>query len=121
MGLDWRDCIFTFIDLPGVKKLAPSDGAGSKLMRQLHRLAAKEVPRLATVAQAYVWNDSVLLLSFVDKRASSVVAAMKDADRFKRQVDNLKKSYAVAVKIALAGWRRICGVRPMARPRRLGA
>jgi hypothetical protein len=62
MGLNWRECIVTFIDLPGVKRLAPTDGAGSKLMRQLHRLAAKEVPTLTAVAHAYVWNDSVLLL-----------------------------------------------------------
>jgi len=39
MGLESRDCIVTFIDLPGVKKLAPRHGAGSNLMRQLHRLA----------------------------------------------------------------------------------
>lgn len=98
MKSEWRDCIVTFIDLSGVKRLAPSDGAGSKLMRQLHRLAAKEIPRLSTVAHAYVWNDSILLLSFVDKASRSFVAAMKDVDAFKRQVDCLKTSYGVAVK-----------------------
>jgi hypothetical protein len=29
MGPDWRDCIVTFIDLPGVRKLAPLDSGGS--------------------------------------------------------------------------------------------
>jgi hypothetical protein len=52
---------------------------------------------VSTVAHAYVWNDSVLLLSFVDKSSRTVTAAMMDGDRFKRQVDGLKTSDAVAV------------------------
>jgi hypothetical protein len=43
MGLNWRDCIITVIDLAGVKKLASSNGAASRLMRQLHRLAARTI------------------------------------------------------------------------------
>jgi len=98
MGPDWRDCIVTFIDLPGVRKLAPLDSAGSALMLQLHNLASEEVPTLTAIAHSYVWNDSVLLLAFVNDTASSVVAAMKDADRFKRRVDAIKKCYAIAVR-----------------------
>jgi hypothetical protein len=98
MGHDWRDCIVTLFDLPGVKKLASQGGAGSSLMRQLHSLAVSEVPTLSGVVHAYVWNDSVLLLSFVDKSIGSYNAAMRDADRFKRRIDKLRKSYAVAVK-----------------------
>jgi hypothetical protein len=98
MGSDWRDCIVTFIDLPGVKKLASANSAGSDLMRRLHALAARELPRLAAIDHAYVWNDSVLLLSFIKNTPASFVAAMTDAHRFKRRVNGLKKCYAVAVK-----------------------
>jgi hypothetical protein len=69
MGATWRDCIVSLYDLPGVKKLAPKSGGGSSLMRRLHRVAVKTVPDLTAVAHAYVWNDSVLLLAFVELTA----------------------------------------------------
>ena len=97
MGKNWRDCIIVFFDLRGVKRLAPQSGAGSSVMRDLHALAAKEVPLLARVNHAYVWNDSVLLLGFVDK-TDSIVEVMREADSFKRAVDAIRTSYAVAVK-----------------------
>lgn len=40
----------------------------------------------------------MLLLSFVDQHCASFVAAMRDADGFKRKLDAVAKSYAVAVK-----------------------
>jgi len=98
MGENWRDCIVVFLDLPGVKELAPRTAAGSSMMRELHVLAVKEVPHLTRVNHAYVWNDSVLLLGFVDKTRASFIEVMREADRFKRAVDVIKTSYAVAVK-----------------------
>jgi hypothetical protein len=98
MGKNWRDCIIVFFDLAAVKSLAPQTGAGSSVMRKLHALAANEVPRLVRVNHAYVWNDSVLLLGFVDKTRDSFVKMMREADSFKRAVDAIKTSYAVAVK-----------------------
>jgi len=85
MGKNWRDCIIVFFDLPGIKSLAPQSGAGSAVMRKLHALAAKEVPRLARVNHAYIWNDSVLLLGFVDDGDSAFVV-MREADSFKQAV-----------------------------------
>jgi len=99
MGAEWRDCIVTMIDLPGVKKGASDPTLGSGLMRQLHKLMVHELSGdFTTVSHAYAWNDSVLLLSFVDAGQESFVAAMRDADALKRRVDQLRKSYAVAVK-----------------------
>lgn len=99
MGPAWRDCIVTHIDLPWVKRLATKTGAGSRLMRQLHALAVRQLASgFSTVAHAYAWNDSVLLLSYVDARAASYDAAMRDAEMFKRRVDRLRRSYAVSVK-----------------------
>jgi hypothetical protein len=97
MGKQWRDCIVTLIDLIGIKKLSAS-GAGSDLMQRLHLLVAQESSKLNSVDHIYVWNDSVLLLSYVNHRAASFQTAMRDADRLKRRIDTLGKSYAIAVK-----------------------
>ncbi|MBI3004773.1 MAG: hypothetical protein HYY49_05090 [Ignavibacteriales bacterium] len=98
MGSNWRDCIIIFIDLVGVKKLAAKNGAGSKLMQKLYSLAVTNLPQLTSVSRAYVWNDSILLLSYIGNSSDSFVAIMKDADKFKRHVDTLMSSYAIAVK-----------------------
>lgn len=99
MGAEWRDCIVTMIDLPGVKRPAKKPSAGSDLMRRFHTLVVTELSEhFLSVAHAYTWNDSVLLLSYVNGDKASFVAAMRDAERLKRRVDQLQKSYAVAVK-----------------------
>lgn len=98
MGKSWRDCIIVLIDLPGVRKLAPLKGVGASVMRKLHILTTRQVPHLANVNHAYVWNDSVLLVGFVDGTSDSFVRVMREVDTFKRAVDSINTSYAIAVK-----------------------
>ena len=97
MGQEWHDCIVTLIDLVGIRKLTRY-GDASKVMRKFHKLVTQEKSALRSVAHAYAWNDSVLLLSYVDGHNASFEAAIRDADRLKRRVDQLTKSYAIAVK-----------------------
>jgi hypothetical protein len=97
MGKDWQDCIVTLIDLVGVKARA-QQGIASKLMLKFHNIVVKERGSLNATAHAYVWNDSVLLLSYVNENSSSFESAMKDADKLKRRVDTIERSYAIAVK-----------------------
>jgi hypothetical protein len=97
MGYEWRDCIVTLIDMVGVRKRAKCREASS-LMRRLHNLVVHEGSDLPAVANAYAWNDSVLLLSYVDGRDAAFEAAIRDADKLKRRIDELEKSYAIAVK-----------------------
>ena len=112
MGEGWTDCIVTFFDLAGVKKYAPS-GTGSKLMQCLHDVVGRKMTEdgFETVAKAYVWNDSVLLLAHVDANGNRHERILRDADTLKREIDReidiLKreirigkaaKSFAVAVK-----------------------
>lgn len=97
MGKEYRDCIVTLIDLIRVEELARS-GEASKLMRDFHRLVTQEKYYLSAIDRAYVWNDSVLLLSYVDEHNASYDAAMRDADKLKRRVDTVRNSYAIAVK-----------------------
>jgi hypothetical protein len=97
MGSNWQDCIVTLIDLIDVKKKA-QQGIASQLMVKFHSIVAQERSNLKATAHVYVWNDSVLLLSYVNENNSSFEAAMKDADNLKRRVDELERSYAIAVK-----------------------
>ena len=98
MGQDWRDCIVTMIDMVGVKKHAQS-GAGSALMRRFQALVARQTESLtSSVARVYVWNDSVLLLSYVDDTVASFESAMRNAEHLKRCIDTIASSYGIAVK-----------------------
>jgi hypothetical protein len=65
---DWRDCAVTLIDVPGIKDLAARQNArASDVMRQMHSLVLQEMSVVLTGhAHVYIWNDSVLLLAFLD-------------------------------------------------------
>ena len=74
MGKDWQDCIVTLIDLVGVKAMA-QQGIASKLMLKFHNIVVKERGNLNATAHAYVRNDSVLLLSYVNENSTSFEGA----------------------------------------------
>ena len=96
----WQDCIVTYIDLIGTKKLRQG-GHSSMLMRRLHELVVRDKKALQSIDHAYTWNDCVLLLSYVDKhkKTTTFEAAIRDAEALKRTVDReVGKSYAIAVK-----------------------
>ena len=100
MGANWCDCIVTYIDLVDATKDA-SIGVATRQMRQLHALVIKGLGGgvLSTVAQAYVWNDSVLVLSFVDEgKPHSYHTALRDICALKARIDELGTSYAIIVK-----------------------
>ena len=65
MGKEWRDCIVILIDLIDVRKLSQS-GKASEIMHSFHELIAQHMLSLASISNAYAWNDSVLLLSYLD-------------------------------------------------------
>ena len=85
------------IDIVGVKKRA-QNGHASTLMRRFHALVTGEIGTLQSVARAYAWNDSVLLLSYVNNGSASFESAIRDAEKLKRQIDGLVASYAIAIK-----------------------
>jgi hypothetical protein len=76
MGAKWRDCIVTMIDLCGTTSLAHT-GRASTVMRRLHALVIKEIGSLRAIDRAYTWNDSVLLLSYVDRTHASFEAGSR--------------------------------------------
>src|SRR4051812_28424366 len=97
MGEEWRDCVVTLIDVIGVKKLKQV-GEASKLMLGIHALVVQHKPSLSSVVHAYVWNDSALLLSYVNKQNASFETALREAETLKRRIDNIAPSYAISVK-----------------------
>jgi hypothetical protein len=97
--MEWRDCVVIYIDLIDLKKRLRNPTAGSLLMRSFHELVVDEMERgLASLNHAYVWNDSTLLLAFVDNSSVAYQACLQDAETLKRRVDSIGKSYAIAVK-----------------------
>jgi hypothetical protein len=95
--MEWRDCVVIYIDLIDTKNRAKS--VRSLLMRSFHELVVNEMEwGLASLDHAYVWNDSALLLAFVDKSSGAYQACLRDAQSLKRSLRSIAKSYAIAVK-----------------------
>ncbi len=76
-------------------------------MRDLHQVVAQAMndkSRFPSVDRAYTWNDSVLLLAYVDQGEWQYEHALRDAAAFKPAIDavgeryGVRESYAVAVK-----------------------
>lgn len=68
-------------------------------MRELHQEVQRVMNsnRFGSVARAYAWNDSVLLLAYVDEDRQ-YEDAIRDIDRIKHGIDSLRENCAVAVK-----------------------
>ena len=133
MGSDLRDCVVTMLDLIDVKKRAP-ESHGSMMMRAFHKTALDALAQYApSVHNAYVWNDSLLLLTYVDASTSSVEVALREADKLKRRIDEQSRCLSrLSPEIARASaccransgrtWLRRCpGSRPPAPRRRIVA
>lgn len=98
MGIQWRDCIVTLIDLVGIRSQA-SAAIASTQMRKLHRTLLDQVQTdTYSFDHAYAYNDAVLLLAYVNRKGESYQTAMRDADNLKREIDGVSHSYAIAVK-----------------------
>lgn len=97
---DWRDCIVVLIDLIGIKKLvSEGNSKASKLMRSFHVRIRREMRTASTALDhAYTWNDSVLLLAYINGHLGSYQRAIRAADNLKRSIDEIAPSYAIAVK-----------------------
>ena len=92
----WRNCIVTYIDLVGISEFASQrDKKASSLMRTMHRCVSST--QFSKHHRVYVWNDSVLLLAYLDKK-SDYNAILGEADNLTWHLDKIAKSYAISVK-----------------------
>lgn len=100
MEEDWRKCILTHIDIIGVKALA-NRSKGSSIMRDLHQLVDNDFGKyLPGHDHAYVWNDSVLIVAFLNKGRGEKLRLLQEVNAFKRHLDKTlaKRSFAVVVE-----------------------
>lgn len=98
----WRDCAVTLIDVASIRKLAEQPNTrASELMRKLHKMVFDEAgSRLPAHAHVYIWNDSVLLLAFLD--SASPEAVLREVDGLKRKIDDLAKCFGLGQSYAIA-------------------
>lgn len=97
---NWPPCIVTVFDLAGTKALAPS-GRGSLKMIEMRAFAVEKInSSLPMHSHGYVWNDSVLLLSYETEPASKRGQLLAELDEFKTSLENHcgARTYAIAVK-----------------------
>ena len=99
MGTGFQDCIVAFVDLVGVKDLAQGSQA-STIMRKFHNVVMQAMAGNSNdrLMRAYTWNDSVLLLAYVDKNRHDYESVLRQVDCLKQKIDSVRKSYAVVVK-----------------------
>ncbi len=96
----WRPCIVSYFDLPNIKEQAET-GAASKLMRKVHKFALDRIDKsLPNHCYGYVWNDSILLLSYVTTPAAKRRKLILELSEFKRDLDQELGtcSYVISVK-----------------------
>lgn len=99
----WETCIVTYIDLIGIKAAAEeADSRGTDVMRRMHSLVEGRMSNsMPSYDCCYVWNDSVLLLSYLDSpyRKTDETEILREADSLKKEIDQqCTASYAIAVK-----------------------
>jgi len=97
---DWPPCIVTAFDLIGTRNLAAS-GRGSEKMIKMHNRAIEKINHcLPLHSHGYVWNDSVLLLSYMTKPASERQKLLAELSEFKSFLEEQcgVSLYAISVK-----------------------
>ncbi len=95
----WPPCIVTAFDVIGIRNKA-STGYASSLMLQIHRFTVGKINSdLPSHANGYVWNDSILLLSYLTKPSSKRRAVLAELSDFKRALDTTcaVETYAISV------------------------
>jgi hypothetical protein len=96
---EWPQCIITAFDLIGTRALA-STGHGSSAMIQMHERAVAKINHgLPLHSHGYVWNDSVLLLSYETKPAGRRAKLLAELDEFKQWLESqcAVSLYAISV------------------------
>src|SRR5262249_30495198 len=85
---DWKNCIISYADFPGIKKLAAT-GKASAIMRSIYRYVATYAHALLPSHLAvYVWNDSILSVAeFANRRDKKRI--LEEQSAFKAALDRL--------------------------------
>lgn len=83
----WSSCIITAFDVIGTQGKAPS-GLASKKLIEIHKFAVEIINSdLPNHSHGYVWNDSILLLSYLAKPSSARSLVLQELSRFKQTLE----------------------------------
>lgn len=96
-----RPCIISYIDLIDIKNMIQSGKEEAvKTMQSVHRVVYGQVnEKMPNHAHAYTWNDSVLLLAYINSNLQgSVVDVMKEVNALKKKIDEINNSYCICVE-----------------------
>ncbi|MFL9957684.1 hypothetical protein PQR65_30235 [Paraburkholderia nemoris] len=97
---DWQPCIVTMFDLIGTRSQAAT-GKASTAMRLLQERAVWKMNHgMGNHSHCYVWNDSVLLLSYQSRPAVARRRVLAELDECKQWLERecASKLYAICVK-----------------------
>jgi len=96
----WPPCIVTTFDLVGTRTLAAS-GKGSSAMIEMHNCAVIKInDGLPLHSHGYIWNDSVLLMSYTTEPNWSKREFVAELDDFRSYLEQKCSAsiYAISVK-----------------------
>lgn len=96
---DWRPCIVTMLDVVGTRNNAETGRASSEMIKLRDFAVGRINNGLPSHAHGYVWNDSVLLLSYETKPEGSRKRVLDELCEFKTALEQNcgVKAYAIAV------------------------
>ena len=97
---DWPHCIVSYIDLIGIKReLQAQKNEVISIIKRLHQIVYDEVNgSMAHHEFAYSWNDSVVLLAYLNGQPKSFEPIMREVNELKQHINNLCRCYAISVK-----------------------
>jgi hypothetical protein len=96
----WPPCIVTAFDLIGTRSLAASGKASSGMIEMHGRAVMKINHELPLHSHGYIWNDSVLLLSYMTEANWSKPDFFAELNDFKSFLEERCNTsmYAISVK-----------------------
>lgn len=96
---DFRNCVVSYIDMDGMKDLLDKDTRGAVTkFRELHRTIERVGPTLTSHEEICFWNDSILVVAFVEDNSDAYEQVMQNVFTIKQEVDKVNPSYAICVK-----------------------
>ena len=97
---EWPPCIVTVFDLVGTNSNAPN-GVATQLMLKMRKFAVDKIKAgLPNHGHGYVWNDSILLLSYITSPSQSRRSVLMELSGFKEALEQHcgVQSYAISVQ-----------------------
>ena len=95
----YKECIVSYIDLIDLKKTINNPNHAVEIMGQVHQTVYSQISNdMPLHSYAYSWNDSVLLLAYINNRSSDFNGIIKEVVDLKRKIDQVRSCYTICMK-----------------------